>query len=435
MKSPLPSHHSPRVLLFLRLRRRAALFTAGGSWSAALPNPVRTRLRWFWFDGAFALGADSISTTYLALYAVALGASSAQIGLLSAVGSLSAAAALLPGAFLVERFGRRHRISLLAGIGLRATLLLMALVPFILLGAPAVYCLLVLAALSQGSGNLGYPAWVSLTADIVPLEHRGRYFGGRNLANTIVSMVAIYCAGLIITQGGIPGGYQAAFILAFLFGVGSSLSYSQIHDPAPLPAAPTGPRESIPQVLRSVARHPVFLGLCITSAIWNLSLNVAGPFFNIYLVKGLQATAAQVGILAAVSSLTGLPALRLFGPLADRWGPRRVVLVTGLLIPILPFAWILVTSPWQVLAINATSGILWAGYNLAAFNLMLVATPAAERARYSAFYQIVIALSLAAGASLGGVVTTFFSYKAAFAISGIGRLTAALLFIRLVKEE
>lgn len=422
--------------MLLRLRRRAMLFTSGGSWTAALPRPVRTRLRWFWFDGAFALGADSISITYLALYAVALGASSAQVGLLNALSSLSGALLLVPGAFLVERLGRRHRITLTSGIGMRLMLLFMALLPFFLQSQPAVYALLALAAVSQGFANLGYPAWVSLTADVVPLELRGRYFSSRSTANTFVSMVAAYIAGMIITQLGIPGGYQAAFFLAFLFGVGSSLSYSQIQDPAPpTPIPPAARSGNALQVLGSITRHPAFLGFCITSAIWNLSWNVAAPFFNIYLVRDLHATATQVGLLTAASSLAGLPALRLFGPLADRWGPRRIVLLTGLLIPILPFAWIIITSPWHVLAINTASGVLWAGYNLATFNLLLVATPSAQRARYSAFYQIVIALSLAGGAAIGGWATTFLGYKAAFAISGFGRLAGALLFARLVKEK
>jgi MFS family permease len=416
----------------MRLRHQAALLTAGGRWTAALPRPVQTRLRWFWFDGAFALGADSISTTYLALFAVALGASSAQVGLLSALSSLSGALLLLPGAILVERIGRRHRISLAGGIGMRTALLLMAALPFVLRDQPAVFALLVLAALVQAFANIGYPSWVSLIADIVPSENRGRYFSSRNIANTVVSMVAAYAAGLLITHIGNPAGYQLAFLLAFLFGAGSALSYSRIQDPAPEPP-PIAQTGNALESLRSIARHPAFLALCATAAVWNLSLSVASPFFNIYLVKDLHATAAQVGLLTAASSLTGLPALRFFGPFADRWGPRRVVLLTGLIIPILPFAWVFVTSPWHVLFINIASGVLWAGYNLAAFNLLLVATPAAERARFSAFYQILIALSLAGGAVIGGWVTTFLGYKAAFAISGIGRLLSALLFARFVK--
>lgn len=390
-------------------------------------------MRWFWFDGAFALGADSISTTYLALYAVALGASSAQVGLLSALSSLSGALFLLPGVILVERFGRRHRISLAGGIGMRTLLLLMAALPLIMTGQAAVIALLILAALVQACANLGYPSWVSLIADIIPGEHRGRYFGSRNIANTAVSMVAAYFAGLLITRGGNPAGYQLAFLLAFLFGAGSVLSFSRIQDPAPNQPPRTAQTGSPLQLLGNISKHPAFLALCATAAVWNLSLNVAGPFFNIYLVKDLHATAAQLGLLTAATSLAGLPALRLFGPLSDRWGPRRVVLLTGLLIPVLPLAWTIVTSPWHVLFINIGAGVLWAGYNLASFNLLLAATPDAERARFSALYQILIALSLAGGAALGGWVTTFLGYKAAFAISGFGRLLSALLFARFVK--
>jgi predicted MFS family arabinose efflux permease len=60
-------------------------------------------------------------------------------------------------------------------------------------------------------------------------------------------------------------------------------------------------------------------------------------------------------------------------------------------------------------------------------------TPAAERARFTAIHQIVIALALALGAATGGWVVTVFGYKAVFAISGIGRFAAALIFAKYVK--
>jgi MFS family permease len=155
----------------------------------------------------------------------------------------------------------------------------------------------------------------------------------------------------------------------------------------------------------------------------------------VYLVHDLQATMIQVGILTAATSLSSLPALRVFGPLADRWGPRRIVLITSLLIPILPLAWIFVPSPWYVLAINLASGALWSGFSMCVLNLLMQISPETERARFTAVHQIVVAVALALGSAAGGWVVTAFGYKAAFAISGIGRFIAALIFARFVTEK
>jgi hypothetical protein len=111
-------------------------------------------------------------------------------------------------------------------------------------------------------------------------------------------------------------------------------------------------------------------------------------------------------------------------------------LISGLLIPILPFAWLFVTSPWHVVPINLLSGILWGAYNLAAFNYLLFLTPAEQRARYSALFQLIVMVSLAAGAAVGSVIiSSAWAYKGVFIGSAVGRLTAALLFARFVHSQ
>ncbi len=429
------SRTPPPAAPLSRLRSEAALISAGGRWVGELPQKVQSSLRWFWFDGAFALGSDSILNAYLVLYAVALGASSAQVGLLGALSGFGAALALLPGALLVERIGRRKEIVLAAGgaIG-RIAIFLLLLVPFLLQGNAAVYLAIGLVVLRDTFGNLSLPAWTSLAADIVPLGQRGRYFASRTIAQTATGMITAFAAGWIINRSGFPAGYQWALGMAFLCGAASWFCFSRIQDPAPQPRSRV-PHTGTAPILGSILAHPTFLALCLHSAVWNFSLNLAGPFFNVYLVHDLKATMIQVGILTAATSLAGLPALRFIGPLADRWGPRRIVLITSLLIPLLPLAWMIVPSPWYVLLINLASGALWSGFSMCVLNLLLQITPEAERARFTAVHQIVIALALALGAAVGGGVVTAFGYKAVFALSGIGRFIAALIFARFVTEK
>jgi predicted MFS family arabinose efflux permease len=212
----------------------------------------------------------------------------------------------------------------------------------------------------------------------------------------------------------------------------ATYNFNRIRDPLGS-AAPQKVGKNALKLFRRLQQDPGFWLLCAVAALWNFSLNVAGPFFSVYLVDGLHATASIVGALNVVGSLAALPGQRLFGVLADRWGPRRVQLLTGLLIPVLPLGWALARSPWQLAPIELLAGFLWAGYNLAAFNFLLTLIPENQRERYSAMYQIIITLALAGGAALGGVVAEQWGYKTVFVLSGIGRLTAALLFARFVR--
>jgi len=167
-------------------------------------------------------------------------------------------------------------------------------------------------------------------------------------------------------------------------------------------------------------------------AAWSFSLNIASPFFNVYMVENLGFTASMVGIASIVSTVASLLIQRRVGRISDRMGPRKVQLISMFLIPILPAAWIFITRLWQVVLLNSFGGVMWGAFNLVSFNFLLSLTPTAQRARYSAFYQILITLALAGGAAFGSWVVTEWGYQAVFLWSAVGRLIAALLFLRFV---
>lgn len=418
------------------LLRALSRLTLGGDWALSQPAETRHNLRWFWFDGFFSAASDNITITYLVLYLLALGATRAQIGILSSVSSLCAALVLLPGALLVERIGHRKELTVLSGGGVaRLVILLLALVPLALKGQALIYVAMALSVTRDTFNNLPYPAWIAIIAEIVPLSGRGRYFGTRNFAMGLIGMAVILLAGELITRTNKPAGYQIALVFAFLIGMMSTYSFAHIRVSKEPPSAPLGGAPlTLPGLLKDLRKHPAFLTLAGVAALWNFSLNVAGPFFNVYLVQNLNATATMVGFLSIVSTISGLFVQRKLGELADRWGSRRMQLISGLLIPILPFSWLLVTSPWHIVPINILSGILWGAFNLAAFNYMLVVTPTEQRARYSALYQIILTVALAAGAAVGSIIISSpWAYRGVFIGSGVGRLSAALLFARFVR--
>lgn len=423
-----------RIGFWSRARQSFSLLTAGGDWALSFPPGVRRNLHWFWFDGLFAVASDNIVITYLTLYVLAMGASKAQIGLLNSLTNLSAALVLLPGALLVETIGRRKQIALLSGGWIsRLVLLVLALLPLAMGGEVLIYMAIALSVVRNAFANLGFPAWMSLTADIVPLEGRGRYFGSRNFVANIVGMITILLVGEMITRSGQPLGYQLATGMAFVLGMASTFYFSHLTDPYPEPV----PRSQLPMaptpLLRDLRGHSAFLAFSATAALWNFSLNVAGPYFSVYLVQNLMASATTVAVLTTVTSLASLAVQRRLGVLADHWGPRRMQLLSSLAIWLLPIAWIFARSAWHVVPINIASGIFWGAFNLASFNMLLAVTPEEQRARYSALYQIIVTVALSAGAAVGGVIVTQWGYPAIFLCSGLGRLAAALLFARFVK--
>lgn len=405
---------------------------------AAEPLPfaqVRSQ-RFFWLDGLFASISDHFYLGFVPLYALAMGATSAQVGWLTSVANLSGALSLFPGARLIEKTGRRKPIVVLSGgVLARLTLLALALVPLITGSAELGIALIVLLEGARAfTASLANPAWTELAADLVPPEQRSRYFGSRNIAMGLAALLVAPVAGRLIQlvnqelDAALPG-YQVAFFLAFLFGAVSTLSYQRIVEP---PAARAVVEHHRGDLRRALKSSPFFLGFVISAVVWNLSLQVAGPFFNIYLVQELGAGTAMVGALAAVSSLTSLLGQHHFSRLQDRHSALWVQVVTGLLIPFAPLAWALINAPWQVAFINLASGFLWAGYNLSSFNGLLELAPDEQRARAVALYQTAVFASAVLGPLLGGYLAGAIGFRIVFALSGMGRFLAILLLLYLV---
>jgi MFS family permease len=421
--------------VWVRVRQLSSHLVTGGDWALVLPKKTWRNLSWFWYDGLFASASDNIILTYITLYVLAMGATRAQIGVMSALSNLSGAMLLLPGALLVERFHHRKEITILFSGGLaRLAILALALIPFGISGQALVIIAIALSVTRDAFGNLAFPAWMSITADIVPIAGRGRYFGSRNFVMGIAGMVTVLLVGELITRLGQPEGYQLAMALAFVLGITSTFSFSRLHDPENITASQAQPSLAFPALLRNLRALPALPALIATAAVWNFFLNIPGPFFNVYMVQNLKASATMVGITGVVSTVSGLLVQRRLGRLADHWGAHRLQLISGLLIPILPFAWVFTSAPWHVIPINIVGGVLWGAYGLASFNLLLELTPQEGRARYSAIYQIIVTVALAAGAAVGGWMVTKWGYTAIFITSAIGRLIAALLFARFVRR-
>ena len=419
-----------------KLRHSARLFVTGGDWANALPAESRHNLYRYWFDGLFAAASDTVPINYLTLYLLAVGASGAQVGWFSALSSLAAALALLPGAFIVEKYGRRKEFTVIfGGLLARIMLLAMALAPFPASGQPLIWLVITLGVIRSAAGNLAFPAWMSLTGDIVPMQGRGRYFGSRNFVMVIAGIVVTYLMGEFITRVGSPQGYQLALGLSFLTGMVSTYFFWRIQDSAGQQPVQSALKLSLTEVWQDFHSSPLFFQFCIAMAVWNLSLNIAGPFFNVYMAQDLGFTAAMIGLAAIAANVTRVLTQRKMGELADRWGAGRLQMVSMFLVPVLPILWLFAGQLWHVLIINSFAGIFWGAFELASFNFLLVFMPENRRARYSAIFQVVVTIALAGGAALGSALIDFsWGYDWIFILSSIGRFTAAFMFLALLRK-
>jgi MFS family permease len=409
---------------------------AGGGWATDTPPETRRNLRFFFWDGMLSAGLEGITPTYIPMFMLALGASSSLIGQMSSLGQLLATLVLLPGALVAERTGRRKLLFALCGGGIaRFFVFVIALLPFFLSPQSVIYAVIALRVMGDGLGNFSGPGWTSLAGDLVPPAWRGRFFGSRNLAISLFSMASTYLAGRLITHFTGLGGYQLAFGFAFATGMISTLLFLQIKEPPFKREKAQEGAYNLKAVLVDGLADRDFRTYLTFGIIWNLAIGIGAPYFLLYYVQGLHATPVDVSILMIAGMLAGMPGLRLFGHLADSLGNRRVLLICGLIIPILPFFWILARIPLHGMLINSAGGLLWAGFNLATFNFLLALAPPEKRARYAALFQIAVTASTALGTFLGSLIVGRWGYYPIFALTGSVRYLGIFFFARYVRAK
>ncbi len=397
----------------------------------ARPGSRRGR-RLFWTDGLVSNVSESFVLNFTNPFALALGATNTQMGIMSSITNLAAALALFPGARLDERITSRKKVVVLVSFVHRLLLLAIAFLPS-MLGGGAIYAFIALVALRSFFSQLPYPAWSAFSADLVPARIRGRYFSSRNIGLALAALFSTVLAGRLADIIGLPRGYQVGFALAALVGFAATGIFNGIPDPPRSRSATAETAETKQPLLMLLRTHPRFAAFTAVGFFWNLSIMVAGPYFSVFIVRVLEANPTQIGLLAAINSLANIIGQRVWGRLADHKSAAWVMAVTGLMIPLVPAMYAVASSPWFLLLVETLSGFAWAGYSLASFNLMLALAPDEQRARFSATYQVAVFGASFIGPLLGMLLVSVADIRVLFWISAAGRVLASILFMVTVR--
>lgn len=382
-------------------------------------------------------------------FGIFLGASAAQMGLLTAFPQFCGALMQLLSAWLGGYLPRRPLVVFGAALQALAVLLLAAVAAWH--GTGAVSWLIGLAILYHGALNLLQPQWRAWMGSLVPQRRRGAFFAARTRL-TMISSLAVFIGGgglLTLTNQGFGLAWLGFCLLFGIAAVGRAVSASllwRMHDPdpRPTPSERASFGRSLVQV-REALRDPVFRHYTLFVAGMQGVVAISAPFFAVYMLRELEFSYFHYSLNAAASIATQFVTLRFWGRFSDRFGNRLVMLITASLIPLAPLLW-LVSPDWRYLiGVQVFSGIAWSGFTLATANYLYDIRPhktgfaiyAAVQSALGAGAVFVGALAggyLAAGAPLFVGALPFGEWVRSplylvFVVSGLSRAVIAAWFI------
>ncbi len=355
---------------------------------------------------------------FLVDFALQFGASNLLIGVLAAIPFL-AQLVQVPSIYLVEKFRARRLICVLSsGFG-RAFLVVAAAIPFFLAGGAALaaltFCILIYALFAAISGC----SWNSWMRDLIPLDRLGSFFAKRmawmagfgillNLAAAVfvdwydsrAFAAKVYSYSALIFAGGLAGMLGVYFI-------------STIPEPA---MAAESRHLPFSILLRQPFKDRNFRRLITFQGAWNFAINLAAPFFTVYMLKMLDLDMRVIISLQVLSQVMNLLFFRIWGRLTDRFSNKSVLSVSAPLYMICVFAFTFTTLPNKyvltvplLIFIHVFMGIATAGVTLATGNIGLKLAPQGQATAYLAANSLVNSLAAGLAPILGGNFVDLFS--------------------------
>ncbi|MCA3747772.1 MAG: MFS transporter [Rubrobacter sp.] len=165
----------------------------------------------------------------------------------------------------------------------------------------------------------------------------------------------------------------------------------------------------------------------------NLTLTFVMPFMPLYVqqlgVEDPGRAAAWAGLLNTATAATMALAAPLWGRLADRFGPKPMLLRATLAGAAVVGVMGLAASPWHLLGLRLLQGTLTG--TVAAATLLVAATaPAGKAGQRLGTLQTVIFTAAAAGPFLGGTFADLVGIRASFGVtSGLLAVSGALILL------
>jgi len=374
---------------------------------------------------SFLRGAHtSIHSALWQPFAVSLGASAALIGLISAFansGGLIATLLQPIGGRLADRLGRKP-IIIAAGLG---TLIAYAI--FEIAGLANLFPLLALGAVFLSVAQIARPATSSLTAESSRAERHASAFSLMMAVSLAPGIIAPALGGALADRAGYTAIFPAMFALEL---VAMFLLWRFLRETN----APPPQRDARPAFWRMLAPPrrllPFYLAIAGDSFSWSMGYGI----LSVMLVKTLQYTNEQLGILVGVMSLAWAVMQYPIGRIVDQRGTKKMMVFSESLGTPLMLIWMM-QPRFEIFIASQVLFALTAATWVPVTNTYLTrSVTAAERAEAFGRANLFRGLIAFPAPWIGGMLYEWGGMTAPLTANLVGSMCVAVMMLAFLRE-
>jgi MFS family permease len=379
---------------------------------------------------------SGITSTFVSVFAIRLGASNTLVGLLVSLPALINVFWLIPSARIIECQRRRLPIIVLAGFLQRLGYLLIALMPFVL-RTHRPEALVALVALITFPTAIASVAFTSLVAEVVPADKRAQVISIRSVLVSTVSTVTVLIGGKLLDLLAFPLNYQ------LLFGAGFGASLVSLYYVSRIKVADAimvdrqarrkvSPTVRLRRLVQQIMKQRDFVRFSASAFVFHWGIYLPSALYAIYRVRNLGASDTWIGLLSMVQNAVTIVTYFYWGRVARRKGNRLVLLISSLGAVLFPVLTGLSPRIEPLLLVSVIGGIFGAGFNLSFFNTLLEVCPQERRPSFVALHTTLINVAAFLVPLLGTSLANLLGIRIVFLIAGAVRLLGVGLFYQLV---
>ena len=368
---------------------------------------------------------------FLPIFVTRLGASTAQIGILSAIPAAMNILLFIPAGIICQRYPLMKTNVVVAVLN-RIFYLSYIVLPFFFHANFLVWAFLTNALLMNIPGAVTGILGTAFLGESIPPEWRAYTIGIRYAALAAVTMITSLVCGEILGRIAFPLSYQIVFLIGFL-GAGLSVlhlarirTYASLGLPGKELEVELKPLKAPSNRLRFEILAGPFgrtLGLLFFC---QFALNLATSLVPVYQVRALKLTDGTISVGNAVFWIVYFLSSILTGRISRKF-PQKTI--TGLGIALAGagmFIFALSFNPWIYYLNQTIGGFGWGLLNSGIVNYLLAKVPASDRPAYLTWYNLAANLALLSGAMLGPLVAGWTGLLVALLIVAGFRVVSSL---------
>lgn len=356
---------------------------------------------------------------FLVSLALLMGASNFQVGLIAALPTFANLFQLL-AIWLVHRFANRRAITVTCLTLSRIPLLVIAALPFLLPVEIGIYVLIGLLFLHFFFGSIAGTSWSSWMKDLVPESILGEYFSNRSRKIAIVSVSFSLIAATSLDyveanfEEDIHVAYAVMFVVAGVVGLYGASLLARTPEPKIYPI-----RRNLLKMFAQPLKERNFRNLLVFNSLWAFAVNLAAPFFTVYMLKTLGFPLSYVIAFTIISQLSNIFFIRIWGRYSDKYSNKTVLRTATPIYLMAILAWTFTTFPDRhvltiplLVVIHIASGASLSGINLALSNIGYKLAPGKQEAIvFLSTRSLVTAFFSGIAPVIGGLFADFFARR------------------------